>query len=109
VSNGATIILRDNCFYSLPVAEPQMNKTWQRLIVDTPLSYFVGEAVVGNCLQNFCHGGRCMMRLQNWAIKQGWATTKDVVIFTRRVCNKKKFVLQAWRNNEPSYFIATHG
>jgi hypothetical protein len=71
-----------------------MNTTWQRLIVDTPLSDFVGESVMGNYLQHFFKGGGCMLRLQNWAIKQLWTTTKDAVLFTRRVCNKKKFVLQ---------------
>jgi hypothetical protein len=49
-----------------------------------------------------------MLMLQNWSIKQGWATAKDVVLFTHHVCNNKKFVLQEWRKVEPSYFIATN-
>jgi hypothetical protein len=87
--------------------DPQRNRC-RAPIVDTPISGFVGEATFGNYLHDFFNGDSCMMRLQNWAIKQGWATTKDVVLFTRRVCNKKKFVLQEWRKVEPSYFIATN-
>jgi hypothetical protein len=90
------------------VAEPQMNATCQITIVDTPISEFVGEAVKGNYLQNLFSGGSYILTLQNWAVRQGWATTKDAVIFTRRVCDKKKFVLKEWRNVDPSYFIATH-
>jgi hypothetical protein len=35
------------------VTEPKMNSTYQIRIVDTPLSDFIGEAVMGNYLQNF--------------------------------------------------------
>jgi hypothetical protein len=47
------------------VAEPQTNTTCQKRIVDTPLSDFVGTAVMGNYLQNFYNVGSCMLRLQN--------------------------------------------
>jgi hypothetical protein len=90
------------------VAEPKMNSTCQRLIVDTPLSDFVGETVIGNDLQNFFNGGSCMLRLKNWAIKEVWNTTKDVFLFTHRVCNNKNFVLREWKKVEPSYAIATN-
>jgi hypothetical protein len=73
------------------VAEPQMNTSCQRLIVDTPLSEIVGEAIMVNSLQHFFNGCSCMLKLQNWAIRQEWATTKDLVLLTRLVCNKNKF------------------
>jgi hypothetical protein len=102
--------LEGQIYFSKPseVTEPKMNSTYQIRIVDTPLSDFIGEAVMGNYLQNFFNGGSCILRLQNWAINQGWATTKDFVLFIHRVCNKNNFVLQEWKKVQPGYFISTN-